>query len=348
MPVASNWASNTTIGAIAEWVRGGGAGSGRRVVVLTHVKPDGDALGSTLGVTRALAAAGVHAVPWYYGPLPDWLAALAGPTKYRVIDALGLPPEEPDAILILDTGSWSQVHEVEDWLRARQPIAGVIDHHAHGDPDIAPRRVVSVESAAACQPAAELCRVLLGVERLDDLPRDVAEPLYLGIATDTGWFRHSNVTPTVLRDAAGLLAAGARAPWLYEITEQQDRPSRLRLMARALGSLQELKSGRAAMMTITQQDFHDCHAAPTDSAGFVDLPLTVAGVMVSIFVTETFTNPNGTHITKVSLRSKEGAGAVDVNEVARKLGGGGHIRAAGAKLSLPLDEAKKRIIEALG
>ncbi|MFM9994373.1 MAG: DHH family phosphoesterase [Phycisphaerales bacterium] len=336
------WSSNTTLAEIAAWLK-----TCRVVVLVTHVKPDGDAVGSTIGVARALARLKINAVPWYVGPMPDWLPAVANPTKHRVIDAHGLPPEAPDGVLVLDTGSWTQLHDVADWLRERHGITAVIDHHAHGEPDVAPRRWIESDCASVCQPAAELCRLLLGKPRLDDLPRDVAEPLYLGVATDTGWFRHSNVSPRVFRDAASLLAAGADHPRLYEAIEQQNRASRLALMARALASLEMLRDGRAAVMTLTLQDFHDSRAAPTDSGGFVDLPLTVTGVMVSVVITEAFTGPHGTNVTKISIRSKEAANAIDANALAQKLGGGGHIRAAGAKMPVTLAEAKKRVYEVL-
>ncbi len=339
---AQTWSSNATLEAIAAWLK-----SLRTVVITTHVKPDGDAAGSTLGLARALAAKGVDAVPWYFGAVPDWLPTLAADTKHHVIDNYGLPPQEPDGIVVLDTGSWAQLHDIADWLRQRYAITTAIDHHAHGEPDVAPRRWIDPSCAAVCQPVAELCRLLLGVPRLENLPQPVAEPLYFGIATDTGWFKHSNVTPRVLHDAAGLLAAGARHAWLYETTEQQDRASRLRLLARALSSMELLRQGRVAVITLTQQDFHDAHAAPTDSSGFVDVPLTVQGVMLSIVITETFAGPHGTNITKVSIRAKEGPGAVDANALAQKFGGGGHLRAAGAKMSMPLAEARKRVIEAV-
>lgn len=334
----ASWASTTTLGEIAAWLV-----ARRRVVLTTHVKPDGDAVGSTLGVTRALHAAGIDAIPWYFGPLPDWLGAVAGATKYRVVDQNGLPPEEPDGVLVLDTGTWTQLHDVESWLRERHAIAAVVDHHTHGDPDVAPRRWVEPGCAAVSQPAAELCRLLLGASRLDDLPAPVAEPLYLGIATDTGWFRHANLSPRALREAASLLAAGADHPALFEAVEQQNRPSRLALMARALASLELVRGGRVGIMTLRQQDFHDTRAAPTDTAGFVDLPLSVAGVMLSVVITEAFAGPHGTNITKLSLRSKEGPGAVDANALARRLGGGGHVRAAGVKMPVTLDEARRRL-----
>jgi phosphoesterase RecJ-like protein len=336
------WGTNTTPEKLAEWLR-----TRTRVVVLTHVKPDGDAIGSTLAVTRALALAGIEARAWYAGPMPDFFPALAADTPAHILDDYGLPHEEPDGIVILDTGSWSQLEPFAAWLRERYDAAAVIDHHVHGEADVASRRWVSIESAAVCEPATLLCQLLLGASRVDELPTAVAEPLYVGLATDTGWFRHSNVTPAVMRLAGALVAAGVDHARLYSLVEQQYRVSRLRLLSRALSSLELLDRDRIALMTLTQQDFHDSRATPTDSGGFVDYPLSVASVMVSVLLTEAYTGPHDTRITKVSLRAKEGDAAVDVNAVARKLGGGGHARAAGAKLSLPLDEATKRVIEAL-
>lgn len=340
------WSTNTTLPELAAWVR-----TRTSVVILTHSKPDGDAVGSTLAVARAITlagkAAGIVATPWYAGPPPEWLADLAGPTTVRVIDHYGLPHDEPDGVIVLDTGSWSQLHEVEPWLRERHELAAVIDHHVHGDGDVAPRRYISTASAAVCEPAAELCRLLLGKSRFEDLPREVAEPLYVGLATDTGWFRHSNVTPDVMRLAGSLVGAGVDHARLYAKVEQQYRSSRLRLMARALASLELLDGERVALMTLRQQDYHDCHATPNDSGGFVELPLSVRAVRVSVLMTEAYAPPGASPLSKVSMRSKDGDDAVDVNAVARRLGGGGHVRAAGAKVRVPLAEARRMVIEAL-
>lgn len=338
----SDWTTNTTLEALAAWLK-----SRTRIVVLTHVKPDGDAIGSTMAVVRALRLAGKDARAWYSGPMPDFYAGVRKDTPAHVLDDYGLPHEEPDGVLILDTGSWSQLEPFAPWLKERSEAAALIDHHVHGDGDVAPRRLIATDSAAVCQPAGELCRILLGKRSLMDLPVEVAEPLYLGLATDTGWFRHSNVTPAVMQMAGELVGAGVDHARLYSQIEQQYKVARLRLLSRALASLQMLDRDRIAVMTLTQQDFHDSRATPTDSGGFVDVPLSVATVMVSVLITEAFSGPTDTKITKASLRAKEGDGAVDVNAIARKLGGGGHIRAAGVKLSLPLAEARNRIIEAL-
>lgn len=343
------WASNSDLGSIAAWLRGL-----QRVAVLTHVKPDGDAVGSSIAATRAinLALGREVARPWYWGPLPDWMSDIVGRTTYRVVDEQNRAEhddrEDPDGVLIVDTGSWTQLHEVREWLLKRTQIAALIDHHRQGDPDVAAKRVIEGTAAAVCEPVAELCRLLLKVPSLSKLPLEVAEPLYLGLATDTGWFRHSNVTPGVLRTAADLLETGVNHSRLYELVEQRDRVSRLRLMARALASMELHERDRIAVLTLTLQDFHDCHAASTDSGGFSELALTAEKVQVCALITEAFVHAGDGNITKVSFRSKDGPQSVDVNAAAKQLGGGGHIRAAGAKVSAGVAETKKRVLSALG
>lgn len=346
--MSESWTSNSDLGAIAQWLRGL-----KRVVVLTHVKPDGDAVGSSIAATRAinLAAGEEVAVPWYWGPLPDWMQTITRGTKYRVVDEQNRAEhdsrEDPDGVLIVDTGSWTQLHEVREWLLKRTQIAAAIDHHRQGDPDVATKRVVEVKAAAVCEPVAELCRLLLKAPSLNKLPEEVAEPLYLGLATDTGWFRHSNVSPGALRTAAELLEAGVNHSRLFELVEQRDRVSRLKLMGRALASMELHDNDRVAVFTLSLQDFHDCHATSTDSAGFSELALSADKVQVCVLITEAFVHPGDGNITKVSFRSKDGPGSVDVNAVAKRLGGGGHIRAAGAKVSAGVAETKKRVLAAL-
>lgn len=291
-------------------------------------------------------------MPWYWGPLPDWMSDITGKTLYRIVDEKNRAEhdnrEDPDGVLIVDTGSWTQLHEVREWLLKRTNIAAVIDHHKQGDPDVAARRVIHGNAAAVCEPVAELCRLLLKAPSLTKLPIEVAEPLYLGLATDTGWFRHSNVSPGVLRTAADLLETGVNHSRLHEMIEQRDRVSRLRLMARAMSSLELHDRDRIAVLTLSLKDFHDCHAASTDSAGFSELALTAEKVQVCVLITEAFVHEGDGNITKVSFRSKDGPDSFDVNAAAKQLGGGGHIRAAGAKVSAGVAETRRRVLAALG
>lgn len=351
---ATEWASSTTLDEIAAWLK-----PKRSVVVVTHGKPDGDALGSSLGLVRALniAAGGSaggfsgvasRAEAWYAGPMPGWWKAVALDTKTRHIDANNHPPSsvEPDAVVIVDTGSWSQLNDYRPWIDQQHDKSVLIDHHLSGNAEISPRRLIETGAAAACEIVAGLCVMLLGVESPADLPPEVAEPLYLGLATDTGWFRHSNVTPAVMRLAADLLETGIDHERLIEIVEFRDRVGRLRLLSRALNSMELHDDDRIAVMSLGEKDFEKAGAMPGDSGGFLDVVKSVETVRVGVLLTELKT-PDGV-VTKLSMRSKGGAHFVDVNVIAKSLGGGGHAQAAGARLvGVTLADAKTRVLEAL-
>jgi phosphoesterase RecJ-like protein len=339
------WGTSASIAEIADFLRGC-----ESVAVMTHVKPDGDAVGSTLALTRSLNLRRPGtARAWYFGPKPPWFAALAGDTPVGIqqdFASIGTP----SGVAVLDTGSWTQLEAVQAWLRPQASTTCIIDHHAHGDPDVAVMRFVDTASAAACQPAAELCCAILGVDAPAALPREVATPLYLGLATDTGWFRHSNVTRAVMSLAGELVASGVDHAQLYETIEQQERLPRLKLLARALDSLEILHGGRIAIMHVTREDFESCSATSGDTGGFVDHPQTIASVRVVALLSEADPTEYGHGdgpLTKISFRSKSGPSAVDVNRVAQLFGGGGHVRAAGAKVKRPLADVRNDVVAAL-
>lgn len=341
------WTSNTTPEQLAEWLR-----PLRRVVILTHAKPDGDAIGSTLAIASAINALRPGTTPptaevWYFGAMPPFARKFIGDLPARHFQQQGHPGGEPDGIVIVDTGSWNQLEHVKDWLGPRADRAALVDHHRHGDPASAGRRCIDPDSAAACQIAAELCRLLLRLPTAGKLPVGIARLCYLGLATDTGWFRHSNTSPSALRLAADLIEAGVDAPELYRLVEQSDREARVRLMARALTGMQLFDNGRFAFMSLTRADFEEFHAEQGDAGGFADHAQVIDTVRVVAMFTESDPDTSGMPVTKVSLRSKDGEGGLDVNAVARRFDGGGHVRAAGARLCSPLDQAKKLVLEAL-
>ncbi|MCW5775297.1 MAG: DHH family phosphoesterase [Phycisphaeraceae bacterium] len=338
------WTANTDAAGAARWLA-----DKAFVVVTTHTKPDGDAVGSTIALARALRSRGVRVEVWYLGALPLWLSEVVGDTPVRSIERDGLPADaDPDGIVLLDTGSWSQLDGLREWLAARAERTLVIDHHLQGNGDIASLRLLDTGAAAACQPVAQVCCDLLALPSASRLPAELATPLYLGLATDTGWFRYSNVRPPVMRLAADLIEAGADHVELFRIVEQQDEPGRFRLLAAALSSLEFHSNDRIALMSLKMEDFHRTKADATDSGGFADKVLAVRTVVVAGVLTEVSDGTQGKPpLTKISLRSKDGHGAIDVNEIARSLGGGGHARAAGARVSAPLGDARSRLLDAL-
>ncbi|MFZ4575015.1 MAG: DHH family phosphoesterase [Phycisphaerales bacterium] len=356
----STWNSTHTIAQAGARLR-----DARSITVITHMKPDGDAVGSSLALVRALNLTGTPGLPpraeaWYAGPFPPWMSDIVGSTPHRKFEGANQPPRhaDPEVVVVVDTGSWSQLEPFADFLRGRSAETIIIDHHKQGDPEIADWRVLDTSAAAVCLPIAELCRELLRLPGVDALPEAVATPLFLGTATDTGWFKHSNVGPAVMRTAGDLLAAGAKNTWLFQMIEQRDSLGRLRLLSRALASLELADDGRLGIMTLTKSDFEETGAAPGESGGFVDFPALMPNVRVVALLTEAsdWEKPDEggdaaeakkRTITKISFRSKEGAKAVDVNLAARQFGGGGHLRAAGARAAAGIDETKRRVIEVI-
>ncbi|MGD9692561.1 MAG: bifunctional oligoribonuclease/PAP phosphatase NrnA [Phycisphaerales bacterium] len=324
-----------------------------RVVTLTHSKPDGDALGSSLAVARALERKGARAACAFPYPFFERFEAFVGETEIlrlprgeaeaeRVLREWG----EPDTVAIVDTGSWTQLADVREWLSERTERAVVIDHHPAGNEGVASLRWVEPGASAATEMVARVCVGLLGLKSARELPVEVAEPLYLGLATDTGFFRYSNTTSSTMRLAAELMDAGADSRKVYRVSEQSDSAARLRLIARGLSNLELLEGDRVAVMCLSRDDFVAAGATADDSSALSDLPQSVASVRVVAVLTEV--EPG---LTKVSLRSKSGDSGggleVDVNAVAGRLGGGGHVRAAGARLHATMGEARRAVIQSI-
>jgi bifunctional oligoribonuclease and PAP phosphatase NrnA len=345
----SDYSSNSTPQQIAAWLK-----SRKKVIVCTHAKPDGDALGSTTGLCRTLAHAGIPAELWLIGPFPTWTDAVIGTTPVKKLGSENtqIPPSGSDAdgIAICDTGSWNQLEGLRPWLTGKADKAIILDHHLHGQAEIAHKRLIVTTAAAASHVVADVATILLGLSPDAQLPLDVATPLYLGLATDTGWLRFSNVTPDTLRLAARLLESGVDHPALYEMVEQQQKPTRPALLGRALTSLTMHHGKRLAVMTLRDKDLRELGAVGEDTGGFSEPVLAVAGVQVVATLTEMPppTNaPAGSGLlVKVSLRSKPGPNAVDVAAVAARFGGGGHARAAGIKLFTTVEEAQRTIVDA--
>lgn len=346
------YTSNTTLPAIADWLREQPA-----VEIMTHAKPDGDAMGSSLALARTLRLlaerAGRDAAAirlWYIVPLPPWGHEVCSPSEcVEVQNTAEFVRSSPKALapaqVITDTGSPLQLHGHEPLLADRASVTAIIDHHLEGDPTLADRRFIDTRSGAACMPVAELCRLLLGLSSCSELPVTIAAPLYLGLATDTGWFRFSSVTGDCMRLAADLLDAGVDHTELFAMIEQRQRLSRLHLVGRALSGLELALDGQVAFLPVTIADQHTSKVHPGDSGGLADKALAIDSVRVAAQLTEAEGISPPT--IKISLRSKPGQSAIDVNELASVLGGGGHARAAGAKVEGTIDDVKARLIELL-
>lgn len=342
---STEYTSTATYGDIAERIRGAG-----RIAVVSHSKPDGDAVGSMLALKRAIeamddAGGGRRVDMFLMGVIESNLLIIIGDTPYaRVEDEP--PGDDYDLILVVDTGAWSQLEPVRDWLGRHHEIIVALDHHAWGDSDVAPVRLIDASMASATQ---------LLVPLLDELGcpltggiGGVAEALFVGLATDTGWFRHNNAGTEVFSLAARLLSHGVDKARLYQILEETHRPQRLALEARALGSLTYALNDTVAVMSLEMKDFHITGGSLEDLTGLVNMPMIVGRIRISILLAQI---EPGT--TKISFRSKppipgyEEDGFFDVNKLAKQFGGGGHVHAAGARVEKEIDDARADIIRAV-
>lgn len=336
------------------------------ILVCTHAKPDGDALGSALALLQTLRDLGheVHGV--LVPPVPAPLAHLPGAAVFEVYAEGYTPAVEPERIVIVDTGAWSQVGPLRALIEPRLDRTLIIDHHLSGG-IAAADRYVDGGAAACAEIIAELVELLVhpsepGGKRQTDtagykpLPPVVRDALFVGIASDTGWFRFSNTRPQTHELAARLIRMGTDNAALYQRLEQGERPEKLQLLCRAMSSLRLFPEHHAAVMVLRAKDFEETGALPEETERLIDLPQVVETIRVVVLVTEAVVDgPDGPRsTTRLSFRSKsdtDAAGndlAVDVAKLAGQFGGGGHARAAGAKVDRPVDEVLADVINAIG
>jgi bifunctional oligoribonuclease and PAP phosphatase NrnA len=247
----------------------------------------------------------------------------------------GLDLNSYDALVVVDTGTWSQLPGLEERVKAYAKPKIVVDHHLTQQ-DWADVKLVDTAAAAAGE---IVMRVL---ERWGvNIDRGIADALYLAIVTDTGWFQFSNTSPQTLRTGARLMEAGVDTDRMYQILYQSERAERVALQTRAQQSLELLLGGRLAVMRIRKRDFDETNANVPDTENLINVPLQIGTVEVSVLLTEPREERGP---VRVSLRSK---GQVDVAQFAEQFGGGGHARASGLKLDVPFDEAHDRVVGAM-
>lgn len=304
----------------------------RRLLFVTHARPDGDGLGAIRALVLAARAAGKAA---------DALVPDAVPARYDLLFPDG-PPEKPerfealadaaDTVVIVDTCAFRQLDGLEPALRRRRDKIVVLDHHATAD-DIGAVQWIDTSAAAAGVLAAEL------IDRLAwPLTAPAAEALLIAVTSDTGWFHFANTDARCLRAAARLLEAGLRPDMLYQRLYQCDRPQRLQLMQRMLAGLELHCEGKLAVMSLRRRDFDETGAVGSETENLVNEALRIGTVESAVLLVE---NHDG--IVRVSLRSRD---AVDVAAVAQRFGGGGHARAAGLRSAEDLDGLKAKLLAA--
>ncbi len=294
-----------------------------RLLLTTHINPDGDAIGSLVGLGLYLEELGKTALLVIEHPVPPMYRFLDPEGSVRQYEPGRDDPEIAacDMAIVLDVGALDRVGGLEKPLRRHEVPIACIDHHAtnNGFADV---NIVRPEAASTASLILDLIRSMGHTPS----PR-VAEALYVGLATDTGWFRFPNASPQAFRDAAVLVEAGADVPGVYEAVYENHSAASLRLLGLALASLQTDCDGQLAWITLTQAMFEETGADESETEGIIDHARRLGGAEILILFRELADGG-----TRVSLRAKHD---LDVAALAARFGGGGHRKAAGIALDSP-------------
>ena len=305
-----------------------------RPLLMTPVRPDADGLGAQLALHDALTRLGKH---------PRVAIASKLPPRYEFLDPGRKIIEDfrpstasnfaaCDCVVVLDTGTWNQLGDFGDYLKANPIPRVVVDHHRTQD-DLGGERFVDIASESCGRLAHEIMRAL------GETPSPLAaNHLFMAVATDTGWFRHPNATPVTFALAAELVGLGADPTELYEKLYEGSTLARLKLTGVAIDRLKLRAAGKIAYTEILLADYAATSAVPGDTEDLINYPRSVDGVEVALVFIE---QPGDG--TKVSFRSK----VLDVSKLAEQFGGGGHKLASGARVEKPLAVAREEVLAAV-
>jgi phosphoesterase RecJ-like protein len=311
---------------VVERIRGS-----KRVLAVSHENPDADTVGATLGVVRLVERFGGRADPVCTDPVPALYEFMDGVERFRT-------DPEPDAaydlLVLSDCATPERVGEVGQRHRElfdRLPRV-VIDHHA-SNAALAEGDWIDPDAAATCE-MVTLLALCLGVPLASD--RALATALMAGIVMDTATFAHPNATPRTLAVSAALVEAGAPLSDISRRLYRTKPENQLRLFGRVLDRLMSFDEGRVVASTLLDADHAATGTEPPHSEGIIDLLAQAEHAEVAILFKE------AGDTTRISVRTKPGG--VDATVLTGLFGGGGHARAAGATVLLPVDQARDVVL----
>jgi phosphoesterase RecJ-like protein len=302
------------------------------VVLTTHINPDADGVGSAVALLAWLRDRGAEG--WFVPPTPL-------PERYRFLlpeDEWHLPAKTTEAaracsaadlIVVVDAGDLRRLGRVKPMVEGRPTV--VVDHHTTPTRPIPGDRLVDTGACAT----AELVYDILLAAGARALP-SIDNALYAAIADDTGSFAYSNVTPDTHLIASELVRRGVDTAGIHRRLFESMELRRLQLLRECLGELRA--EDGLSWITVPDQAYRTLKATSDDLEGLVNYPRALKGVEVAMLFRTT--NQGG---TKVSFRSN---GSVDVDGIARRFGGGGHAKAAGALVRRPLEDVRADVVEA--
>ena len=301
----------------------------RTFCIVGHIRPDGDCVGSQLGLALALRAEGKKVVCWNEDPMPE---------KYAFLDPDGLfqkpkPDQKFDCVIAADAASFERLGAVGPCV-ARRKLFINIDHHASNT------RFGDLNWVSAREPSTgELIFRLLKIAKWP-VTRPIANCLFTAVSTDTGSFQYPSTRPGTLHTGAELVARGADLARICDEVYQSYPLSRVRLLKHIYSHFHLTQQNQIAYFWLKKADFARAGSMGDDTEGLIDHIRAIAPVVVACVFEEL--EPE---VTRISLRSKNEK--VNVNEIAAQFGGGGHPAAAGARIPGKPMAVQRRVIAAI-
>jgi len=304
----------------------------KKVAIIPHRNPDGDAMGSTLGLYHFLRKNNHEATVISPNEFPDFLAWLPGSEMVRVFETdkenCTQILQEADIVFTLDFNAFHRVGEMEKVLEVLDTTYIMIDHHQKPD-DYATYIYSDTSFGSTCEMIYNFIS-FLGQKDLID--KTIGTCIYTGILTDSGSFKFPNTTGDTHRIVAELIDLGVENTKIPNLLFDNSSYSRLQLLGRALQNLKVLPEHKTSYITLSQDELNSFNYVKGDTEGIVNYGLSIKGIQF----TAIFIENKDEKIIKISFRSQ---GGFDVNEFAREhFNGGGHRNAAGGKSELSMEE----------
>jgi len=292
--------------------------SSKNILILTHKNPDGDAVGSVLGLSKALLSLSKNVECFSKNKIPDVFKFLTSVSSIKN----QISPKHYDLVILLDCAFFLRtgIDDINKVVSSHNNLL-VIDHHPKNKIE---RGCVSIIDDKASSTAI-LIYALLKKMRIK-ITKNISDCLLTGIFTDTGGFQHSNTDPQSLETAAELMRKGSRIDKIAKNIFNGKNVPAIKLWGKALSRIQTDKSTGMAVSYISKRDIEECGAKEEDASGLVNIINTVSDAKFSLLLTESADKK-----IKGSLRSEDYHG-IDVSEIARSLGGGGHKLASGFEM----------------
>jgi phosphoesterase RecJ-like protein len=301
-----------------------------RFLITTHKDPEGDSLGSQLGLFGLLSQLGKAAYRVNEDPVPPTYRFLPWNEKIITVDKSPIL-RHIDVLLVVDCPNKERIGKTAEYITGERLVVN-IDHHISND-GFGGVNWIDPEASAAGEMIYRLFkRMKMSINREESMC------IYAAILTDTGSFRYGNTSSRVHRIASELLRYGLNPQKIASSIYEAKRPQALKLLAMTLGTLNISDDGKIAWVKITNEMFRSSGAYSNEIEGFVDYPRLLGGVKVAILFRET----SKENEIKVSMRAK---GGVNVNNIASHFGGGGHQAASGCLVKGPMDEVERVVIE---